>query len=73
MLYGTGNGPGDEPDPFAYLYMAYRETWVDLIRGGGALTPEVIVETVAKLQRYVRTCSMHCHIETKLFLCSWIG
>ena len=55
------------------MYMAYRETWLDLIRGGGALTQEVIVETVAKLERYIRTCSMHCHIETKLFLYSWIG
>ena len=65
------NMPGDVAtnvqNPLAYLYMAYRETWVDLTRGGGALTPEVIVETVAKLQTYVCTCSTHCHIELSYF------
>lgn len=38
---------------------------MNLLRGGSTPTPQVIVETVAKLQRY--TCSMQCHIETNLF------
>ena len=37
-----------------------REKWTDLLRGRVLLTPEVIVETVAKLERYTGTCTMPC-------------
>ena len=30
----------------------YREKWTDLLRSGVVLVPEVIVESVAKLERY---------------------
>ena len=34
------------------LVYVCREKWTDLLRSGVLLTPEVIVETVAKLGRY---------------------
>lgn len=49
------------------IILLCREKWTDLLRDGVILTPEVIVETVAKLERYYKVAHVQCILVIQYF------